>query len=91
MVTDTSLKSAYFLGQLQWLSDSHRIFDDQNMPCFMISDNKEVLIAFHDKDSGNDEVKKKEKTAAIWTNYNAFVKVLSMLFTKLDEHESPNH
>jgi len=86
LVTDNSLKSAYFMGQLQWLSKSHRIVDGQSLPCFMISDNKEVLIAFHEKDAANDEdVKKKDKTAAIWTNYSAFVKVLRMLFSKLAE------
>ena len=86
LVTDNSLKSAYFMGQLQWLSESHRIVDGQSLPCFMISDNKEVLIAFHAKDAANDEdVKKKDKTAAIWTNYSAFVKVLRMLFSKLAE------
>jgi HTH-type transcriptional regulator, sugar sensing transcriptional regulator len=86
LVTDNSLKSAYFMGQLQWLSESHRIVDGQSLPCFMISDNKEVLIAFHEKDAENDEdAKKKDKTAAIWTNYSAFVKVLRMLFSKLAE------
>jgi sugar-specific transcriptional regulator TrmB len=86
LVTDNSLKSAYFLGQLEWLSESHRISDDQSLPCFMISDNKEVLITFHEKDTANDEdVKKKDKTTAIWTNYNAFIKVLRMLFSKLNE------
>ena len=86
LVTDNSLKSAYFIGQLQWLSESNRIVDDQNLPCFMISDNKEVLIAFHERDATNDEdIKKKHKTAAIWTNYDAFVKVLRMLFSKLAE------
>ena len=84
LVTDNSLKSAYFMGQLQWLSESHRIVDGQSLPCFMISDNKEVLIAFHAKDAANDEdVKKKDKTAAIWTNYSAFTKVLGMLFSKI--------
>ncbi|MGD0645973.1 MAG: helix-turn-helix domain-containing protein [Candidatus Bathyarchaeia archaeon] len=84
LVTDNSLKSAYFLGQLQWLSKSHRIIDDQSLPCFMISDNKEVLIAFHERDAANGEdAKKKCRTAALWTNYNAFVKVLVMLFSKL--------
>ncbi len=86
LVTDNSLKSAYFLGQLKWLSESHRISDDQSLPCFMISDNKEVLITFHEKDAANDEdVRKKDKTTAIWTNYNAFIKVLRMLFSKLNE------
>jgi sugar-specific transcriptional regulator TrmB len=84
LVTDTSLKSAYFMGQLQWLSESHRIADEQNLPCFMISDNKEVLITFHEKDAPNEgDAKKKFKTAAIWTNYSAFIKILQLLFTKL--------
>ena len=84
LVTDNSLKSNYFIGQLKWLSESLRIGDEQRLPCFMISDNKEVLIAFHEKDSPNDEdAKKKYKTAAIWTNYNAFVNILRMLFAKL--------
>ena len=85
LVTDNSLKSAYFIGQLQWLSESNRIADDQNLPCIMISDNKEVLIAFHEDAANDEDVKKKDKTAAIWTNYSAFVKVLRMLFSKLNE------
>ncbi|MGO8807315.1 MAG: TrmB family transcriptional regulator [Candidatus Bathyarchaeia archaeon] len=86
LVSDTSIKSAYFLGQLKWLSDSERIADDQNLPCFMICDNKEVLIVFHEKERTNDEEsKKKDKTAAIWTNYGAFINVLGMLFSKLSE------
>lgn len=85
LITDKSVKSAYFLGQLKWLSDSERI-DDQSLPCFMICDNKEILIIFHEKDRANvEDAKKKDKTAAIWTNYDAFIKVLGMLFSKLSE------
>ena len=84
LVTDSSLKSAYFIGQLEWLSESNRIADEQNLPCFMISDDKEVLITFHDKEPQNEEdAKKKYKTAAIWTNYSAFIKILKVLFAKL--------
>jgi sugar-specific transcriptional regulator TrmB len=84
LVTDNSLKSAYFMGQLQWLSESRRIGDEQGLPCFMISDNKEVLIAFHEGSEANSsDAKKKFKTAAIWTNYSAFIKLLQLLFAKL--------
>ena len=83
LITDTSLKSAYFTGQLQWLSDFSRIVDDQGLPCFMISDNKEVLIAFHEKEADDDDAKKKYRTAAIWTNYTAFIKILRTLFSKM--------
>ena len=85
LATDNSLKSAYFLGQLQWLSESHRIIEKQSLPCFMISDNKEVLITFHEDAANDEDVKKKHKTAAIWTNYSAFVKILETLFSKLIE------
>ncbi len=86
VITDNSTKSAYFIGQMAWLSESHRIVESQNLPCFMISDNKEVLIAFHEKDGGeNEDSKKKYRTAAIWTNYNALVNMLQVLFEKLSE------
>ena len=85
LVTDNSLKSAYFLGQLQWLSDANRVVDEQGLPCFMISDDKEVLISFHEKETDGEDAKKKLKTAAIWTNYNDFVKLLRTLFSKLTE------
>jgi len=83
LITDNSLKSSYFIGQLQWLSESQRIVDKQNLPCFMISDDKEVLIGFHEDAANDEDAKKKYKTAAIWTNYSAFIKILQMLFSKL--------
>ena len=85
LITDNSLKSAYFIGQLQWLSDSNRISDDQGLPCFMISDDKEVLISFHERETDDEDAKKKFKTAAIWTNYSAFVNLLKTLFAKMTE------
>ncbi len=84
LVTDDSLKSAYFLGQMQWLSGSRKIVDEQNLPCFMICDDKEVMITFHEKENvSEDDVKKKYRTAAIWTNYSALVNTLQVLFSKL--------
>ena len=86
VVTDTSLKSAYFLGEMSWLSNQYRVPDKQNLPCFMIADNKEVLITFHERNNDDsDDAKKKYRTAAIWTNYKALVNTLETLFTKLTE------
>ena len=90
LVTDNSLKSAYFIGQLQWLSDSNRISDEQGLPCFMISDDKEVLISFHERETDDEDAKKKFKTAAIWTNYSAFVNLLRTLFAKMTENKQSN-
>jgi len=86
IVTDNSQKSAYFIGQMQWLNEIHNIADNENLPCFMVSDNKEVMIAFHEKDSEDeDDSKKKYRTAAIWTNYSALVNTLQVLFSKLSQ------
>jgi HTH-type transcriptional regulator, sugar sensing transcriptional regulator len=83
LVTDTSFKSAYFMGQLSWISDTNRISNDQSLPCFIVSDNKEVLIIFHEDVVNNADNRKKYRTAAIWTNYTAFVKILKELFSKI--------
>ena len=41
-------------------------------------------IVFHEKDNDSkNEVKKKCRVAAIWTNYSALVSTLQMLFSKL--------
>jgi sugar-specific transcriptional regulator TrmB len=84
LMTDDSLKSAYFIGQMKWLNHSHKTTDERNLPCFMISDNKEVMFVFHEKDNEDkDGSKKKYRTAAIWTNYTALVNTLKVLFSKL--------
>ncbi len=85
VVTDNSLKSAYFLGQMKWLGDTHRT-SQNNLPCFMISDNREVLIAFHEKTADEGDDKKKIRTSAIWTNYAALVNTLQVLFGKLSDN-----
>jgi len=84
LMTDDSLKSAYFIGQMKWPNKSHKTTDERNLPCFMISDNKEVMFVFHEKDGDDkDGSKKKYRTAAIWTNYTALVNTLKVLFSKL--------
>jgi sugar-specific transcriptional regulator TrmB len=86
LLTDDSLKSRYFLGQMKWPLQNRRIVDAGNLPCFMISDGKELLMIVEEsempeEDSGN----KKSKTVALWTNYTAFVLTLQTLLSKLLE------
>jgi len=84
LLTEDSAKSAYFVDQMQWPKHKLGLVQAQGLPCFIISDRKELLIAFHEKDVETESGdKKKFKTAAIWTNYTAFVWTLQMLFTKL--------
>jgi HTH-type transcriptional regulator, sugar sensing transcriptional regulator len=91
LLTENSPKSTFFLDQIQLPKSQAGFVDAQSLPCFIISDRKELLIAFHENDNTNEDgEKKKFKTAAIWTNYNAFIWTLQLLFSKLLEKENPN-
>jgi len=89
LLSDNSPKSVFFTEQMAALKEKIGLVDAQSLPCFMISDRKELLIAFHEAENSNDSGdKKKFKTAAIWTNYNAFIWTLQMLFSKLLEKDT---
>jgi sugar-specific transcriptional regulator TrmB len=87
LLTDDSPKSLYFREQLNWPKENCQTVDSSNhpdLPCFIISDEKEVLIAFHDIIVTNETAdKKKTRAIALWTNYNAFVSTLKTLFFKM--------
>jgi HTH-type transcriptional regulator, sugar sensing transcriptional regulator len=88
LLTNNSYRSQYFIEQMKWLNPKGQMIDAKNLPCFMISDHKEMLIAFQETDVSKEiGDPKKFKTVAIWTNYNAFVWTLQMLFSKLLETE----
>jgi len=91
LLIETSPKSVFFIKQMQWPKHQYHMVKAQDLPCFMISDRKELLIAFHEinnEKQGSD--KKKDRTAAIWTNYSAFVLTLQLLFSKLLETGKEN-
>jgi sugar-specific transcriptional regulator TrmB len=85
LLIENSPKSVFFMEKIQWPKQKYCMVRAQNLPCFMISDRKELLIAFHETNTKQETDKKKDRTAAIWTNYNAFVWTLQMLFSKLLE------
>jgi len=90
LLTDNSQKSKFFIEQMKLPRASYRVVDAENLPCFMISDGKELLMAVEESEtyeegSGN----KKSKTVALWTNYTAFVWTLQTLLSKLLESGKP--
>lgn len=88
LLIENSPKSVFFMEQIQWPRSQYRMVEVQNLPGFIISDRKEVLIAFQESSSSDqDGDKKKDRTAAIWTNYSAFIWILQILFAKLMQTE----
>jgi hypothetical protein len=81
------MKSKFFLEKMKSLHD-YRTVDAKNLPCFMISDQKELLMVIQKGDEQQDSNdKKKPKVVALWTNYEAFIETMQVLFSKLDETE----
>jgi sugar-specific transcriptional regulator TrmB len=86
LLTENSSKARFFIEQMSWAAHKYRMVDAANLPCFIIADRRELLIAIQKSDEEKDRAdKKKSRTMAIWTNYAAFVEILQMLFAKLSE------
>jgi len=84
LLAESSPKSNFFIGQMDWPKAKCSVIEAHNLPCFMISDDKELLIAFHEEDSKSESgYKRKFRTVAIWTNFTAFIWALRTLFSKL--------
>jgi len=87
LLTDNSLKSKFFLEKMKSSHDYHTV-DVKNLPCFMISDEKELLMVIQKDDEQQDSNnRKKAKVVALWTNYEAFVETMQVLLSRLTESE----
>jgi phosphopantetheinyl transferase (holo-ACP synthase) len=56
----------------------------QDLSSFIIADQEQLLFLINKNSEQGDSVgEKKEKLAALWTNYEAFTKALGALFSEL--------
>jgi sugar-specific transcriptional regulator TrmB len=86
LLTDDSLKGKFFLEKMKSSNHDYRVVDVKNLPCFMISDEKELLMVIQKGDERQDgSDRKKPRVVALWTNYDAFVETMQVLFSKLNE------
>jgi len=85
ILTDNSLKSKFFLEQMPWAIRKYRIVEVKDIPCFMVSDGKELLINVQRDQKNDEDSKGRSKVVILWTNYPAFISALRMLFSKLNE------
>lgn len=82
LLTSDSPKSRFFLRKLQ-LPDVKCTYSI-DLPSFIVVDQEELLLSIQRNNVQKSDIeKKKERIAALWTNYDAFIKILSTLFTEL--------
>lgn len=76
LLTNYSPKSCFFVGKMKLKNAKYALSDVEDPPTFMLADNEQLLLLIR-KDN------KKKKVAALWTNYDAFLKALKALFLQL--------
>lgn len=83
LLTNDSPKSRFFVKKLNLNCVKCLSVCPNDLPSFIIVDQEHLLFSIKKNNWQNgDSEEKKEKLAALWTNYEAFIKALSALFTE---------
>jgi sugar-specific transcriptional regulator TrmB len=83
LVTENSLKSRIFCEQTGWASHKYYAGPVNKLPCFMISDERELLAIYRKDVEGRDNRGRKSTVAGLWTNCCALVESMRVLFSEL--------
>ena len=84
LLTSNSSKSRFFVKELKLNGVKSSAACPSDLSSFIIVDQEQLLFLINKKDEAKDEAgEKKEKLAALWTNYEAFINALSALFSEL--------
>ncbi|MEM3783856.1 MAG: helix-turn-helix domain-containing protein [Candidatus Bathyarchaeia archaeon] len=76
LLTNYSPKSCFFIEKTKLKRTKYSRLNSDELPTFIMADNEQLLLLIR-KENG------KKKVAALWTNYDAFIKALKTLFTQL--------
>ncbi|MEM1540391.1 MAG: helix-turn-helix domain-containing protein [Candidatus Bathyarchaeia archaeon] len=76
LLTNYSPKTCFFIEKTKLKKAKYSRMDAEEIPTFIMADNEHLLLLIR-KENG------KKKTAALWTNYDAFIKTLKTLFNEL--------
>ncbi len=81
LLTNYSPKSCFFIEKIKLKKAKYSLCNVEGLPTFILVDDEQVLLLIR-KDNG------KKRIAALWTNYDAFVKALKALFLELWNNNS---
>ena len=82
LLTNNSRKSRFFAEKIRTLAVKYALSDVKDVPTFILVDHEQLLLTIR-KNGEVEEKAKRDKVAALWTNYLAFVRALEKLFTEL--------
>jgi len=76
LLTNYSPKTCFFVEKAKLKRSKYSRLNAEELPTFVLADNEQLLLLIR-KENG------KKKIAALWTNYDAFIKALKTLFNEL--------
>jgi len=84
LIADNSPKIEFFVKEMKFKNIKYVLMDAGDLPFFLISDEKEVLLMLR-KNRSNflGEMTKNSKAVVLWTNYYALTRILYRLFIEL--------
>lgn len=83
LLTNDSPKSRFFVNKLDMPNVRYVRPDAKEISTFILADQEQLLFTIRKTNKGHSENGKRGKIAALWTNYDTFVKTLSRLFLEL--------
>lgn len=84
LLTSDSPKSSFFAKKLRLNDVKNLSTCPSDLSSFIIVDREQLLFLINRNNGQHDDAEeKKERLAALWTNYEAFIKALSTLFLEL--------
>jgi len=81
LLANYSPKSCFFIEKLRLKKAKYAVSRVEDLPTFLIADDGQLLLLIRKTDE-------KKKVAALWTNYDAFIKVIKALFIGLWANEA---
>ena len=89
LLTTSSSKSRFFIDKIKLVDARVAGSDVEGVPTFILVDQEQLLFMIRKNVDDSGERVKREKIAALWTNYEAFINALEKLFSELWNVEKP--
>ena len=83
LLTNNSRKSRFFVEKIRLTNVRYALSDVKDVPTFILADQEQLLLTIRKNNEKYGEKAKRAKIAALWTNYEAFIKTLEKLFSEL--------
>jgi len=89
LLTTSSSKSRFFVEKIKLVDARVAVSDVEGVPTFILVDEGQLLFMIRKNGDYSGERARKEKVAALLTNYEAFINALEKLFSELWNAKKP--